>query len=71
VVSAVAATGAALVLAFVLSSANPDGSFYERHFVWLFWVNLAVAGLLALVILRGGAAPGRAAASAASSAAGC
>ena len=50
VVSAVAATGAALVLAFVLSFSNPDGSFYERNFVWLFWVNVAAAVLLALVI---------------------
>jgi nitrogen fixation/metabolism regulation signal transduction histidine kinase len=46
----VAATGAALVLAFVLSFSNPDGSFYERNFVWLFWVNVAAAVLLALVI---------------------
>ncbi len=50
IVSAVAATGAALVLAFVLSFSNPDGSFYERNFVWLFWINVAVAALLALVI---------------------
>ncbi len=50
IISAVAATGAALVLAFVLSFSNPDGSFYERNFVWLFWINVAVATLLALVI---------------------
>ena len=49
-ISAVAATGAALVLAFVLSFSNADGSFYERNFVWLFWINVAVALLLALVI---------------------
>ena len=49
IVAAVAATGAALVLAFVLSFANPGG-FYERHFVWLFWINVAVALLLALVL---------------------
>ncbi len=43
------ATGAALVLAFVLSFADVGG-FYERHFVWLFWVNAAVAALLVLVL---------------------
>jgi nitrogen fixation/metabolism regulation signal transduction histidine kinase len=48
-VAAVAATGVALVLAFVLSFATPGG-FYERQFVWLFWVNVAVALLLALVL---------------------
>ncbi|MBI5718029.1 MAG: HAMP domain-containing protein [Burkholderiales bacterium] len=47
--SAVVATGAALVLAFVLSFARPGG-FYERHFVWLVWVNAAVAILLVLVL---------------------
>jgi nitrogen fixation/metabolism regulation signal transduction histidine kinase len=50
IVSAVAATGAVLVLAFVLSLSTKGGGFYERHFVWLFWVNVAVAGLLVLVI---------------------
>jgi PAS domain S-box-containing protein len=50
IISAVAACGAALVLAFVLAISNADGSFYERHLFWLFWVNAAVAGLLALVI---------------------
>ena len=44
--------GCALVLAFVLSFGG-DGQasgFYERNFVWLFWVNVAVAALLVLVI---------------------
>ena len=50
IISTVAATGAALVLAFVLSFSNPEGSFYERNFVWLFWINVAVALLLALVV---------------------
>ncbi len=51
VVALVASTGAALVLAFVLSLiTGSDGGAYERHFVWLFWVNVAVAGLLLLVI---------------------
>ncbi|MGC4078560.1 MAG: ATP-binding protein [Rubrivivax sp.] len=50
IVALVAGTGAALVLAFVLSLSTAGGGFYERHFVWLFWVNAAVAGLLLLVI---------------------
>ncbi len=49
VIAVLAATGAALVVAFVLSFAS-QGGFYERHFVWLFWVNVAVALLLTLVI---------------------
>ena len=49
-VSAVAIVGVALVLAFVLSLATRGGVFYERHFVWLFWVNAGVAALLLLVI---------------------
>jgi PAS domain S-box-containing protein len=50
IVSLVAVTGAVLVLAFVLSFSTAGGGFYERHFVWLFWINVAVAALLALVI---------------------
>ena len=50
ILSAVVATGAGLVLAFVLSFAKPGG-FYERHFVWLVWVNAAVALLLVLVLV--------------------
>jgi nitrogen fixation/metabolism regulation signal transduction histidine kinase len=50
-VAGVAVIGVALVLAFVLSLASREGAFYERHFVWLFWVNAGVAGLLALVIV--------------------
>ena len=50
IISSVAATGAALVLAFVLSFANADSAFNERNFVWLFWFNVAVATLLALVV---------------------
>ncbi len=49
-ISLVAVTGVALVLAFVLSLATRGGTFYERHFVWLFWVNAAVAALLLLVL---------------------
>jgi PAS domain S-box-containing protein len=50
IVAIVASTGAALVLAFVLSFSTQGGGFYERHFVWLFWVNVAVAALLTVVI---------------------
>jgi nitrogen fixation/metabolism regulation signal transduction histidine kinase len=50
IVSAVAATAVALVLAFLLSVATNSPALYERHFVWLFWVNVAVATLLLLVI---------------------
>ncbi|MDO9074175.1 MAG: ATP-binding protein [Rubrivivax sp.] len=50
IVAIVAATGAALVLAFVVSFSAQGGGFYERHFVWLFWVNVAVAVLLTGVI---------------------
>jgi nitrogen fixation/metabolism regulation signal transduction histidine kinase len=47
----VAATGVALVLAFVLSLTADAPAAYERQFVWLFWLNIAVAALLALVVL--------------------
>jgi nitrogen fixation/metabolism regulation signal transduction histidine kinase len=50
IVAGLASTGAALVLAFVVSFSTQGGGFYERHFVWLFWVNVAVAVLLALVV---------------------
>jgi nitrogen fixation/metabolism regulation signal transduction histidine kinase len=49
-VGLVALSGVALVLVFVLSLASHGGEFYERHFVWLFWVNAAVAALLLLVL---------------------
>ncbi len=49
-ISLVAITGAVLVLAFLLSIATGNRAFYERHYVWLFWVNAAVAGFLVLVI---------------------
>ncbi len=51
IVAAVAATSVGLVLAFLLSFGDPGGSFYERHFVWLFWVNVTAAALLTLVIV--------------------
>jgi nitrogen fixation/metabolism regulation signal transduction histidine kinase len=51
VVALVAITGFGLVLAFALSLASGSRSFYERNFVWLFWLNVSVAGLLVAVIL--------------------
>ena len=30
----------ALVLAFLLSLATNSPALYERHYVWLFWVNV-------------------------------
>ncbi len=48
-VSSVAVLGAMLVLSFVLALST-SGGLAERHFVWLFWVNVAVAVLLLLVI---------------------
>ena len=53
IVALVAGTGTALVLAFVLSFSSQGGGFYERHFVWLFWLNVAAAVLLTLVIAAG------------------
>jgi nitrogen fixation/metabolism regulation signal transduction histidine kinase len=48
-VSSVAVLGASLVLAFVLALSS-SGTLAERHFVWLFWVNAAVAVALLLVV---------------------
>ncbi len=50
IVALVAATGVALVLAYVVSFADPEAGIDESRFVWLFWVNVAVAALLALVV---------------------
>jgi nitrogen fixation/metabolism regulation signal transduction histidine kinase len=50
IIALVAGTGAALVLAFVLSFSTQGSGFYERHFVWLFWLNVSVALLLAVVV---------------------
>lgn len=51
IVAIVAVTGAGLVLAFLLSVATNSPALYERHYVWLFWVNVTVASLLVLVIV--------------------
>jgi nitrogen fixation/metabolism regulation signal transduction histidine kinase len=50
IISLVAATGATLVLGFTLSLATNNRELFERHYVWLFWVNLAIAAVLTLVI---------------------
>ena len=51
VISSVAALGALLVLAFVVGFSSPESRFYERNFVWLFWINAVVAALLAMVVV--------------------
>ena len=42
--------GGASVLAFVLSLTGQTEGFYERNFVWLFWLNVAIGGLLVIFI---------------------
>ena len=51
IVALVALTGAAMVLFFLLSIATGNRAAYERHFEWLFWVNVVVAVILTLVIV--------------------
>jgi nitrogen fixation/metabolism regulation signal transduction histidine kinase len=51
VVALVAATGVALVLAFVVALTGDAPALYERQFVWLFWLNIGVAAVLALVVV--------------------
>ena len=50
IVALVALTGAGLVLFFLLAVSTSNRAAYEPHYEWLFWVNVVVAGLLALVI---------------------
>ncbi len=50
IISLVAVIGTGLVLVFLLSLATNSRGLYEHHYVWLFWVNVVVAGLLMLVI---------------------
>ena len=54
IISTVAAMGAGLILAFLLSIATNNPALYERHYVWLFWVNVALASLLVTVIVVAG-----------------
>ncbi len=49
-VATVAVVGTSLVLVYLLSLSTA-GQVLERHFVWLYWVNVAVAGLLLLTIV--------------------
>jgi nitrogen fixation/metabolism regulation signal transduction histidine kinase len=51
VVSTVAALGAGLILVFLLGVATNNPALYERHYVWLFWVNVALASTLVAVIV--------------------
>jgi len=53
-VALLVAAGLGLVLAFVLSLLAQGPTRYERHFVWLFWVNAAVATLLLLFLVGAG-----------------
>jgi len=49
-VALAAVLGGASVLAFVLSLTGQTEGFYERNFVWLFWLNVAIGGLLVIFI---------------------
>lgn len=44
------ASAMGLVLAFAISMLSQGELGYERHFVWLFWVNVGVAALLVIVL---------------------
>ena len=50
IVALVAMTGGGLVLAFLLALTTNNRVLFERHYEWLFWLNGAVASLLALVV---------------------
>ncbi len=50
-ISLVAVLGIALVLSFVVSLSVQPPSIYERRVLWMFWLNVAVATLLTLVIV--------------------
>ena len=49
-IATLVASGIGLVLVFVLTLAVQGRFNFERHFIWLFWVNVVVAALLMLVI---------------------
>jgi len=52
VITLVTLTGVAGVLAFLLSiGTTSERGFFERHYHWLYWVNVVVAAVLALVIV--------------------
>ncbi len=50
IAATVGVLGAGLVLAFLLSITTSNPTLYERHYVWLFWVNVAMASVLLVVI---------------------
>ncbi|MFG6416081.1 ATP-binding protein [Roseateles sp. DC23W] len=51
-ITLVTLVGVAGVLAFVLTiGTTSERGIFERHYHWLYWVNVAVAAVLALVIL--------------------
>ena len=54
IVSLVATLGAGLILTFLLAIATNNRLFYEKHYGWLLGVNIAIAGLLVLVIAGAG-----------------
>ena len=41
IISLVAFFGVLLVLAFLLALTTDTRAFYERNYVWLFWLNVA------------------------------
>lgn len=47
----IAATGAGLVLSFLLAISTNNQLAYERHYPWLFWVNVVIASVLLLVVV--------------------
>jgi nitrogen fixation/metabolism regulation signal transduction histidine kinase len=52
VITLVTLTGVVGVLGFLLSvGTTSERGFFERHYQWLYWVNVGVAAVLALVIL--------------------
>ena len=54
IISTLAALGAGMVLVFLLGVATNNPALYERHYVWLFWVNVALASTLVAVIVVAG-----------------
>ncbi len=51
IVSAVAMSGAGLILAFLLVFATQNSERLEPHFEWLLWANVGLAATLILIIL--------------------
>ncbi len=51
VVALIAIAGAGLVLSFLLALATNNRQFYERHYGWLLWANVAIASVLLAVVI--------------------